>query len=147
MRQRTGIFRELRATQYRSDRSMALILTMVCVLMLAVAGMGVIALTSYWVAQRRRQIGMRRALGASWHDIAAYFHIENLLIAGTGAAIGVAGGYAGSLWLAASQGIARMSVGYLCIAAAVVLGLSQLAVLWPALRAAALPPAAAIRGQ
>ena len=140
-------FAELRATQYRSDRSMALILTMVCVLMLAVAGMGVIALTSYWVAQRRRQIGMRRALGASWHDIAAYFHIENLLIAGAGAAIGVAGGYAGSLWLAASQGIARMSVGYLCIAAAVVLGLSQLAVLWPALRAAALPPAAAIRGQ
>jgi len=115
--------------------------------MLAIAGLGVIALTTYWVAQRRRQIGMRRALGASWRDILAYFHTENLLIAGAGAAIGVAVGYAGNLWLVANQGIARMGLGYLCIAAAAVLGLSQLAVLWPALRAAALSPVAAIRGQ
>jgi putative ABC transport system permease protein len=140
-------FAEIRAAQYRTDRSLALILTVVCALMLAIAGLGVIALTTYWVAQRRRQIGMRRALGASWRDILAYFHTENLLIAGAGAAIGVAVGYAGNLWLVANQGIARMGLGYLCIAAAAVLGLSQLAVLWPALRAAALSPVAAIRGQ
>ena len=140
-------FAETRAAQYRTDRSLALILTVVCALMLAVAGLGVIALTTNWVAQRRRQIGMRRALGASWRDILAYFQTENLLIAGAGAAIGVAAGYAGNLWLAANQGIARMGMGYLCIAAVAVVGLSQLAVLWPALRAAALSPAAAIRGQ
>jgi putative ABC transport system permease protein len=90
---------------------------------------------------------MRRALGASWRDILAYFHTENLLIAGSGAVIGIAAGYGGNLWLAANQGIAHLSVAYLCLAAAAVLGLSQLAVLWPALRAAALSPAAAIRGQ
>jgi putative ABC transport system permease protein len=140
-------FAETRSVQYRSDHSMALILTVVCALMLAIAALGVIALTTYWVAQRRRQIGMRRALGASWRDILAYFHTENLLIAGTGAVIGIAAGYAGNIWLAANQGITRMGVGYLCIAAAAVLGLSQLAVLWPALRAAGLSPAAAIRGQ
>jgi putative ABC transport system permease protein len=140
-------FAETRAAQYRSDRSLALILTIVCALMLAVAGLGVIALTSYWVAQRRRQIGMRRALGASWRDILAYFHIENLLIAGTGAAIGVAAGYAGNVWLATNQGIARMDLSYLCIAAVAVLAMSQAAVIWPALRAAGLSPAAAIRGQ
>jgi putative ABC transport system permease protein len=140
-------FAETRATQYRGDRSLALILMVVCALMLAIAGLGVIALTTYWVAQRRRQIGMRRALGASWGDILAYFHTENLLIAGSGAIIGIVAGYGGNLWLAANQGIARMGPGYLCIAAAIVLGLSQLAVLWPALRAAALSPAAAMRGQ
>jgi putative ABC transport system permease protein len=140
-------FAESRAAQYRSDQSLALILTVVCALMLAVAGLGVIALTTYWVAQRRRQIGMRRALGASWQDILAYFHTENLLIAGTGAVIGIVGGYGANVWLAANQGITRIGVGYLCIAAAAVLGLSQLAVLWPALRAAGLSPAAAIRGQ
>ena len=59
---------------------MALVLMVVCALMLAIAALGVIALTTYWVAQRRRQIGMRRALGASWRDILAYFHTENLLI-------------------------------------------------------------------
>jgi len=140
-------FAETRAVQYRSDHSLALILTVVCALMLAIAALGVIALTLYWVAQRRRQIGIRRALGASWRDILAYFHAENLLIAGSGAVIGIAGGYAANIWLAANQGITRMGVGYLCIAAAAVLVLSQLAVLWPALRAAALSPAAAIRGQ
>jgi putative ABC transport system permease protein len=140
-------FKETRAEQYSSDRSLALILTLVCALMLAVAALGVIALTSYWVAQRRRQIGMRRALGASRRDILAYFHIENLMVAGIGGAIGIALGYAGNVWLAANQGIDRINVGYLCVAGVVVLGLSQVAVLWPALRAAALPPAAAIRGQ
>jgi putative ABC transport system permease protein len=140
-------FAETRAVQYRGDRSLALVLTVVCALMLAIAGLGVIALTTYWVAQRRRQIGMRRALGASWRDILAYFHTENLLIAGSGTLIGVAAAYAGNLWLVANQGVARMGVLYLCITAAAVLGLSQLAVLWPALRAAGVSPAAAIRGQ
>ncbi len=56
-------FSETRAEQYRTDRSLALILGVVCALMLAVAALGVIALTTYWVAQRRRQIGMRRGPG------------------------------------------------------------------------------------
>jgi putative ABC transport system permease protein len=140
-------FAETRADQYRGDRSLALILTTVCALMLAIAALGVIALTSYWVSQRRRQIGMRRALGASWRDILAYFHTANLLIAGTGAVIGAAVGYAGNLWLAANQGVERIDLAYLVMAAAAVLGLSQMAVLWPALRAAGMSPAAAIRGQ
>jgi putative ABC transport system permease protein len=38
-----------------------------------------------------------------------------------------------------------MSVGYIVAGAIMVLALSQVAVLWPALRAAAIPPAAAIR--
>jgi len=139
-------FAETRAEQYRGDHALALLLIVVCALMLAIAGLGVIALTTYWVAQRRRQIGMRRALGASCRDILTYFQTENLLIAGTGAALGVAGGYAGNLWLVASQGVARMGLAYLLLAAATVLGLSQLAVLWPALRAASLSPAAAVRG-
>ena len=139
-------FAETRAEQYSTDRSLALILAVVCALMLAVAALGVIALTTYWVAQRRRQIGMRRALGASWRDILAYFHIENLVIAGIGGAIGIALGYAGNVWLVENEGATRINVGYLCVAGVVVLALSQLAALWPALRAAALPPAAAIRG-
>lgn len=139
-------FGEIRAEQYRSDRSLAQILTVVCGLMLTIAGLGVVALTTYWVAQRRRQIGIRRALGASWRDILAYFHTENLLIAGSGAVIGVAVGYAANIWLAANQGIEQMGLGYLCIAAAAVMGLSQLAVLWPALRASGYAPAQAIRG-
>jgi putative ABC transport system permease protein len=99
----------------------------------------------YWVAQRRRQIGMRRALGARRVDILRYFQVENLLIAGTGAALGIAIGLAGNTWLATTLILTRMSPVFIMLGAVIVLALSQAAVLWPALRAAAIPPAAAIR--
>jgi putative ABC transport system permease protein len=140
-------FTQTRAEQYRSDRGLGLVLTVVCGLMLSVTAFGVIALTSYWVSQRRRQIGLRRAVGARRLDIVRYFQVENLLISGLGAALGVAMGIAGNVWLASAFEMARMSVAYIIGAAAVLLFLSQLAVLWPALRAAALPPVVALRWQ
>jgi putative ABC transport system permease protein len=140
-------FSQTRAEQYRSDRALGLVLTVVCGLMLSVTAFGVIALTSYWVSQRRRQIGLRRAVGARRLDIVQYFQVENLLISGLGAALGVALGFAGNVWLASAFEMARMSAAYIIGAAAVLLFLSQLAVLWPALRAAALPPVVALRWQ
>jgi putative ABC transport system permease protein len=140
-------FAQTRAEQYRSDRALGLVLTVVCGLLLAVTAFGVVALTSYWVSQRRRQIGLRRAVGARRLDIVRYFQVENLLISGFGAALGVGLGFAGNAWLASAFEMARMSVAYIIAASAILLVLSQLAVLWPALRAAALPPVAAIRWQ
>jgi putative ABC transport system permease protein len=89
---------------------------------------------------------MRRALGARRADILRYFHTENLLIAGTGCLLGVAMGLSGNTWLAARLEIQRMTVTYACVGALIVLVLCQLAVLWPALRAASVPPATATRG-
>jgi putative ABC transport system permease protein len=139
-------FVDTRADQYRSDRSLGLILAVVCALLLVVTALGIIALTTFWVAQRSRQIGMRRALGARRVNIIQYFHVENLLIAGVGAVLGVVLAMGGNLWLATTLETGRVGMGYLCLGALVVLALSQAAVMWPALRAASLPPAAAIRG-
>jgi putative ABC transport system permease protein len=140
-------FAQTRAQQYQSGRALGLVLTVVCVLLLAVTALGIVALTTYWVTQRRRQIGMRRAVGARRVDILQYFHGENLLVAGVGVSLGITLGLAANMWLATQLEITRMSPGYIGAAAAVVLLLSQVAVLWPALRAAAVSPAAAIRGQ
>jgi putative ABC transport system permease protein len=74
-----------------------------------------------------------------------YFHVENLPIAGSGVAVGVVMGLAGNLWLANHLELGRMSVGYICAGATIVLLFSQAAVVWPALRAAGVPPASAIR--
>ncbi|HEY4340153.1 MAG TPA: FtsX-like permease family protein [Steroidobacteraceae bacterium] len=138
-------FAETRQRTYQTEHSLSLMLGVLCALLLTVTACGIIGLVLYWVAQRRRQIGMRRALGARRVDILRYFHLENLLIAGTGAAVGIAVGIAANSWLAATLILTRMSVGYICVGALIVLALSQLAVLVPALRAAAIPPAAAIR--
>jgi putative ABC transport system permease protein len=138
-------FGETRQRAYQTEHSLNILLGVLCGLLLTVTACGIVGLVLYWVAQRRRQIGMRRALGARRVDILRYFQLENLLIAGTGAALGIAIGLAGNTWLATTLILTRMSAGYIVVGAVIVLVLSQVAVLWPALRAAAIPPAAAIR--
>jgi putative ABC transport system permease protein len=138
-------FSETRAKAYRSDRALGLVLGTVCGLLLIVTALGIVGLTTYWVAQRRRQIGVRRALGARRIDILRYFQTENLLIAGAGGVLGVALALGGNLWLVTHLEMARLSLGFVLAGAAIVLALSQAAVVWPAARAAALPPAMATR--
>ncbi len=137
---------QARADVYRDDRGLAVILGVVCAALLAVTAFGIVGLTSYWVAQRRRQIGIRRALGATRRAIVRYFQTENLLIAAAGAAAGVALAVAVNLWMVNSFEMQRLNTAYAVVGAIVVLLLGQLAVLWPALRAASIPPALATRG-
>jgi putative ABC transport system permease protein len=135
----------MRTEIYKDDKGLVVILGVVCAALLAVTAFGIVGLTSYWVAQRRRQIGIRRALGATRNAIIQYFQTENLLIAGAGAAIGVALAVSLNLWMVNSFAMQRLNTGYTLIGAVVVLLLGQVAVLWPALKAASIPPALATR--
>jgi putative ABC transport system permease protein len=139
-------FSESRKNLYAVAAATSWLLATVCALLLIITACGTIGLTMLWVAQRRRQIGTRRALGATRADILRYFHTENLLISGVGAALGIVAGLGANLWLTKHLAMTRMSPVYICIGAIVVLALSQLAVLWPAIRAAAVPPSLAARG-
>jgi putative ABC transport system permease protein len=135
----------LRTEIYKNDKGLVVILGVVCAALLAVTAFGIVGLTSYWVAQRRRQIGIRRALGATRNAIIQYFQTENLLIAGAGAAIGVALALSLNLWMVNAFAMQRLNTSYALIGAIVVLLLGQVAVLWPALKAASIPPALATR--
>jgi len=137
---------ERRSDAYRGDRGLVILLISICTALVAVTGFGIVGLTSYWVAQRRQHIGIRRALGATRRDIVAYFQVENFLIAGLGAVAGVLLAIALNLWLVRSFEMVRMPVSYALIGAAIMLALGQLAVLWPARRAASVPMALATRG-
>jgi putative ABC transport system permease protein len=137
---------DTRTSAYRDDRGLAVILAVVCGSLIAVTACGIVGLTSYWVAQRRRQIGIRRALGATRGAILRYFQTENLLIAGLGALVGIGLTIAVNLWMVTSFQMPRLNPGWAVIGALAVLLLGQLAVLWPAMRAAAVPPALATRG-
>jgi putative ABC transport system permease protein len=139
-------FSESRAKVFAVAAATSWLLTTVCALLLAITACGTIGLTMCWVGQRRSQIGVRRALGARRIDILRYFHTENLLIAGSGASLGIAAGLGANLWLAKHLAVTRMSPVFICLGALVVLCLSQLAVLWPAIRAAGVPPSLAARG-
>jgi putative ABC transport system permease protein len=136
---------ELRAKYFRSDRSLGRMLIAIMLILLVVTALGVSGLASFWVQQRTRQIGMRRALGATRGDILRYFQIENLLIVSAGVVLGAVCAYALNLFLMQRFEIALLPFGYLLVGAAVLWMLGQLAVLGPALRAAAVPPVVATR--
>ena len=112
----------------------------------AAGAFGIIGLTSYWVTLRRQQIGIRRALGATRRNIVQYFQAENLLIVAAGAALGIALAMALNMWMVRSFEMARMQDSRALCGALLLVLLGQLAVFWPARRAASIPPALATRG-
>jgi putative ABC transport system permease protein len=137
---------QVRAEAYRGDHGLVVLLVSVCVALLVVNAFGIVGLTSYWVSQRRQQIGIRRALGATRRAILNYFQTENLLIASAGASCGIAFSIALNLWMVQSFEVSRIENSRAIAGAVFMLMLGQLAVLYPALRAASIPPALAMRG-
>jgi putative ABC transport system permease protein len=136
---------DLRTDYFKSDRIMIDLLIGVIVTMLGVTALGIVGLASFWVQQRRRQIGVRRALGATRGDILRYFQTENFLIVTGGILLGMVLAFALNLALMTHYELPRLPFYYLPIGALVLWGLGQLAVLGPALRAAAVPPVVATR--
>ncbi|HTB89598.1 MAG TPA: FtsX-like permease family protein [Steroidobacteraceae bacterium] len=142
---KTRTMAETRQRAYRDDRGLAIILGVVSVVLLIVTAFGIIGITSFWVSQRRRQIGIRRAMGASRTAILRYFQTENLMIATAGSVLGVLLALTLNFLMAGKFEMARLNVGSTIVAAVIVVLLGQIAVLWPALRAAAISPVVAIR--
>ncbi|MCW0371800.1 ABC transporter permease [Xanthomonas sacchari] len=136
---------QARADYYRDDQAMAWLLVGVCVLLLLVTALGIVGLTSFWVQQRTKQIGIRRALGATCTQILRHFQLENFLLASTGIVLGMLLAYAANLYLMSAYELPRLPLWYLPVGAVVLWLLGQLAVLPPARRAAAVPPAVATR--
>ena len=138
-------FTHMRQRYFRDDRSMAWLLVSTVIALLGVTAIGIVGLASFWVQQRTRQIGVRRALGARRVDILRYFQTENFLLATAGIALGCAAAIGINVWLMAHYAVPRLPVVYLPVGAAVLWTLGQLAVLGPALRAARVPPTVAMR--
>lgn len=144
-RQQSRPLSELRERYFRSDRTMAGLLVAVITAMLLVTALGIVGLASFWVAQRTKQIGIRRALGATRRDILRYFQVENFLLASGGIVLGMLLAYGGNLLLMQYFELARLPPSYLPAGALLLWLVGQLAVLGPALRAASIPPVVATR--
>jgi putative ABC transport system permease protein len=138
-------FEAERDEQYREDRALVVIMIAITLSLLAVTALGIVGQASFWVTQRTRQIGVRRALGATRGQIVRYFQAENAIIAGIGIGVGSLLAYAVNYALAVQLGAERLPWFYLPLGAVVVLLLGQLAVYAPARRAAGVPPAVATR--
>ncbi|MDM4768033.1 FtsX-like permease family protein [Pelomonas sp. SE-A7] len=136
---------DMRAKYYAEDRNMVGLLVGVCVALLLVTAFGIVGLASFWVQQRTRMIGTRRALGATAGQIRRYFQTENFLLTSAGLILGMGAAYGISLLLMKNYELPRLPLMYLPVGCLALWLLGQLAVLSPARRAAALPPVAALR--
>ncbi|MFT4247177.1 MAG: ABC transporter permease [Pseudomonas sp.] len=135
----------IRNKYFSADRDMIGLLLIVCFALMVVTALGIVGLASFWVQQRTKQIGIRRALGATRHQILRYFQTENFLLTSAGIVLGMLLAYALNLLLMSKYELPRLPLAYLPISAALLWLLGQLAVLAPARRAAAVPPAVATR--
>lgn len=134
-----------RDQRYRKERALAWMLLAVSGLLLLVTASGVLGMSTLWVAQRRRQIGVRRALGARKWDILRYFITENILITSAGIAAGLLLALALNQLLVSKLEMAKLPLPVLLAGASLFWPLGVLAALGPALRAASIAPAIASR--
>ena len=136
---------EDRSTRYRADRALSWMLITVSALLLLVTASGIVGIASLWVTQRRKQIGVRRALGARRVDILRYFLTENFMITSVGVAAGVLLALALNQLLVSQLEMARLPLPYLLGGALLFWLLGLGAVYGPAWRAASISPATATR--
>ena len=134
-----------RKTLYRSDVALQWMLVTVSLLMLLITCSGIVGMASLWVTQRRKQIGVRRALGARRVDILRYFILENVMITSAGVFGGAALGLALNQLLVSKLEMARLPAGYLAGGALLFWLIGVIAAYGPAWKAAGISPATATR--
>ena len=138
-------YEEQKKRTYSGDIAMVKLLTAVITVLTGVTGLGIVGLAWFSVTQRRKQIGTRRALGATRWDIVRYFMVENWLVTSAGLTIGLVGTVGLNWFLDTQYSVGRVPLWYLPIGMVALWALGQLAVLLPARRAANIPPALATR--
>ncbi|WP_394837431.1 ABC transporter permease [Pendulispora rubella] len=121
-------------------------MAVVNVLLVLVTALGVAGLTSFSVTERTRQIGTRRALGATAGVIVRYFLIETSLVTSTGLALGAV--FAVALNLAVTsmiEGQAKLDFAFLVFSMVLLWFVGLVSAISPAMRGARISPAVATR--
>jgi putative ABC transport system permease protein len=120
-------------------------LNLMMILLVVVTALGIVGITSFSVAERRRQIGTRRALGATREAILRHFLLENWLVTTAGVLLGLGLAVALNVGLVTLVEGAKIEWPILATGVALLWTVGLLATLGPALRASQVPPAIATR--
>ena len=136
---------DVRKMAYLGEAAMIKLLGFVVALLTAITGLGIVGLASFNVSRRTRQIGIRRALGATRASIIRHFMIENFLVSTVGVTAGAILAVALNILLVEAFALEPMA-WYVIPSAMVMLWLvGQAAVAGPAHKASNVTPAIATR--
>lgn len=137
---------ELLASRQRTQRVFNIVLPIIAGISLLVGGIGILNIMLASVVERTREIGVRRAIGASAGDITRQFLVETVTLSAIGGVLGIVLGAAFVLLLDANTDwqptltpwAVSLSLGISCMTG-IVFGL------YPAIRAARMDPIHALR--
>jgi putative ABC transport system permease protein len=131
-----------------SMQSFTLLLGAIAGISLLVGGIGVMNIMLVSVMERRREIGIRKALGAKERDIWGQFLIDSALLTFAGGIIGVAIGWGGSYMIARSGAVNTLVTSDIVIlAVAVSVGIGLFFGFYPAWQGSRLDPIQALRSE
>jgi len=136
---------ETRKRSYQQHNATNTILTTVVITLTLITGFGIVGLAIFSINRRTKQIGTRRALGATKGQIMRYFMMENFIIYSFGNIIGCIGAIALNMWLVNTFSLSPISFELLVFGVVALFIVGQLAVLYPARKAALIAPATATR--
>jgi putative ABC transport system permease protein len=138
-------FEQVKQQSYQAEYSASMTLLWVVVCLSLVTALGVFGQARFAVTRRRRQIGIRRALGAQKEHIVGYFMLENALLTVLGIGLGCIAAMLLNVQFSNWFELAVVPVEFLVIGGACMLLLGQAATLAPAFRAASVSPAITTR--
>ena len=134
-----------RKLAYVGDSAMIKILGFVVLLLTIITALGIVGLTSFNVSRRTRQIGIRRALGATKPAILRYFLIENSIVSAIGLIAGAALAIGLNIAMVEAFALEPLAWYVIPIGMLVLFIVGQFAVTGPARRASNISPAIATR--
>ncbi|MGQ9630962.1 MAG: ABC transporter permease [bacterium] len=126
--------------------TMALVISAIAAISLLVGGVGIMNIMLVSVAERTREIGVRKAVGARWRDILLQFLVEAVILCLISGAVGISLGVGGAFLVSHfAKWPPLVSPGTVALSFGVAIGVGLLFGVYPASSAARLDPVAALR--
>ncbi len=137
---------DIRQTLESTTRTMSMLLGAIAAISLLVGGIGIMNIMLVSVTERTREIGLRKAIGATNSDIMLQFLVEAVLMSFVGGVLGIAIGCATAVMITVFAGwTVSISASSIVLATAFSFAVGVIFGLWPARQASRLDPIEALR--
>jgi len=137
---------EIRKTLEATTKTMSLLLSVIAAISLLVGGIGIMNIMLVSVTERTREIGLRKAIGATNKDIMVQFLIEAMLMSFLGGVCGILLGWGAATLITVLAGwTVKVSMFSVLLATSFSLAVGVVFGLWPAQKASQLDPIEALR--